>query len=115
MLTTILTILGTLVPTILQNAGVLGASTTTLISNLLGPVLTLIGNLKSGQSASQDGLAVLGAMAGVVAVLKANTNLPATVLTEVGNIDLDVQKALTAYVTAEGGLDLTRYAQIAPV
>lgn len=115
MLTTILTILGSLVPTILQNAGVIGAGATTLINNLLTPVETLISSLIAGTSKIQDGLAVLAAMAGVVAVLKANTNLPAAVLTQIGDIDTDIQAALTAYVTAEAGLNLSLYQQIAPV
>ena len=115
MLATILTILGTLVPTILNNAGVIGTKTTTLITNLLGPVSTLISNLMAGQSKTQDGLAVLGAMAGVVATLKADTNLSPAVLTQIGNIDSDIQAALVAYVNAEKGLDLSIYAQIAPV
>ena len=115
MLATILAILGSLVPMILQNTGVIGASTTTLINHLLAPVVTLIQNLMAGTSKTQDALAVLGAMSGVVAVLKANTNLPASVLTELGDIDADIDKALAAYVTAEGGLNLTVYQPIAPV
>lgn len=115
MLTTILTILGTLAPTILQNAGVIGPSTTTLITNLLGPIETLIGNLKSGQSATQDGLAALAAMAGVIAVLKANTSLPPAVLTEIANVDADVQAALAGYAVAQSGYNAGLYTQIAPV
>lgn len=115
MLTTILTILGTLAPTILQNAGVIGSNTTTLITNLLGPIETLIANLKSGQSATQDGLAALAAMAGVIAVLKANTNLSPAVLTEIANVDADVQAALAGYATAQSGYNAGLYAPIAPV
>lgn len=115
MLTTILTILGTLAPTILQNAGVIGAGTTTLITNLLGPIETLIANLKAGQSATQDGLAALAAMAGVIAVLKANTNLSPAILTQIQNVDLDVQAALAGYASAEAGYNAGLFAQIAPV
>lgn len=115
MLTTILTILAQLVPTILANTGVIGAGTQTIIQNLTAPVATLLQNLSSGQTKVEDGLAALAAMAGVVAVLKANTNLPQTVLTEIANIDSDIQAALKAYVTAEGGLDLTKYQPIPQV
>lgn len=115
MLTTILTILGTLAPTILQNAGVIGPSTTNLITNLLGPVETLIGNLKSGQSATQDGLAALAAMAGVIAVLKANTSLSPEVLTEIANVDADVHAALAGYAVAQSGYNSGLYTQISPV
>lgn len=115
MLTTILTILGSLVPTILQNTGVIGAGTNTLITNLLAPVETLIANLKAGQSATQDGLAALAAMAGVIAVLKANTSLSPAVLTQIANIDADVQAALTGYALAQAGYNAGLYAPIAPV
>jgi len=115
MLTTILTILSALVPTILQNAGVIGASTGTLITNLAGPVETLFANLKSGQSNTEDGLAVLAALAGVIAVLKANTSLSPAVLTQIQNVDLDVQAALAGYASAEAGYNAGLYTQIAPV
>lgn len=115
MLTTILSILGSIIPVILQNSGVIGSSTATLITNLLSPVETLIANLKSGQPKMQDALAILAAVSGAITVLKANTALSPDVLTEVNNIDLDVQKALAAYVQAEKGLDLTIYQPIAPV
>lgn len=115
MLTTIFTILGALIPTILENTGVIGASTDTLITNLLGPVETLVANLKTGQSTTQDGLAALAAMAGVIAVLKSNTSLSPTVLTQIANVDADVQSALTGYATAQAGYNAGLYAQIAPV
>lgn len=115
MLTTILTILGTLVPAILANTGVIGAGTSTLISSLFAPVSALLTSIASGQSKTQDALSALGAMAGVIAVLKATPNMPAAELTKIGNIEADVQAALAAYVKAEGGLDLTIYSQIAPV
>lgn len=109
MLTAILTIIGTLIPTILQNAGVIGASTNNLISSLLIPIEALIGNLKNSQNATQSGLAALGAAAGVIAVLKATTGLPADVLTQINSIDLDVQAALIAYVKAGSGFDISVY------
>lgn len=115
MLITILSILGSLVPTILSNSGVIGAKTSTLISSLITPVETLLSNLKGGTSPVQDGLAALGAMSGVIAVLKANTSLPAATLTEINNIDLDVEKALAAYVSAEAGFNPLTYSQITPV
>ena len=115
MLTTILTILGTLVPTILQNSGVIGPGTTTLITNLFAPVAALFTSIAAGQTKTQDTLSALGAMAGVIAVLKTTPGIPAEALTTIGNVDTDVQAALAAYVKAEGGLDLTVYQQITPV
>ena len=115
MLTTILTILGQLLPTILQNSGVIGSGTSTLIANLSAQVAGLFAALCNGQTKTQDALAVLGAMQGVISVLKGTANMPQAALTEIGNIELDVQKALAAYVKAEAGLDLTVYQQIDPV
>lgn len=115
MLATILTILGTLVPTILANSGVIGTSTSTLISSLFAPLASLFTSISSGTTKSQDALTVLGALQGVIAVLKTTPNMPAATLTEIGNIEADVQAALAAYVKAEGGLNLTIYQQIATV
>jgi hypothetical protein len=115
MLATILTILGALVPTILSNSGVIGSSTATLLSSLFAPLASLFTSITSGATKTQDALTVLGAMQGVITVLKATPNMPAATLTEIGNIELDVQAALSAYVKAAGGLDLTIYSQITPV
>lgn len=115
MLLTIIGIIGTLVPTILQNRGIIGANTDTLITSLLGPITALIADLKAGNTKTQNALAALGALSGVIAVLKATTGLAPTVLAEINNVDLDVQAALTAYVTAGTGLDLTIYKPIAEV
>jgi hypothetical protein len=111
MLALILNVIGILVPTILQNTGVIGASTSNLITGLLGPVETLIANLKAGQSKTTDALAVLAAASGVIAVLKATTNMPAEVLTQIAGVDKDVQAALSAYAAGGTGLDLTKYTQ----
>jgi hypothetical protein len=111
-LTTILTIFGSLLPTILQNSGVIGAGTGTLINNLTGPILSLIATLKSGTTATQDYLAALAALQAVVVVLQANKTLPAATLTELSDIDTDIAAALTAYATSANGLDLTQYKQI---
>ena len=115
MLGTILTILGTLVPSILANSGVIGASTSTLITNLLGPVSNLLANIGAGHSKVEDGLAALGAMQGVVTVLEAVPGLPQPFLAQLADITADIKAALAAYVKAEGGLDLTVYQQIGQV
>lgn len=115
MFTMIFSILGSLVPAILQNSGVIGTKTSNLISNLLNPVQTLIANLQAGSSKTSDALAVLAAASGVIAVLKAETSLPADVLTQINGLDLDVQKALSAYVQAEKGYDVTIYQPIQAV
>jgi hypothetical protein len=115
MFPTILSIVGLLVPQILLNRGVIGASTDTLITGLMGPVSQVIAGIKAGTSKTQDGLAALAAASGVIAVLKSTTGLSPDLLSQVDDIDKDVQAALVAYAKAGTGLDLSVYAQIAPV
>jgi len=111
MFLTIFTILGNLIPSILQNRGVIGQSTDNLISGLLGPAEALIAALRSGQSKTNDYLAVLAAAAGVIAVLKSTTNLPADTLTQIAGVDKDIQAALAGYAKAGAGFDPTIYVQ----
>lgn len=115
MLTLILTIIGTLIPTLLKNAGVIGANTQNLITGIVTPVETLLAGLKAGTTRTADYLASLAAISGVITVLKGTTNLPAATLTEVQNLDADVQAALAAYAQAGDGFDPTLYAPIAEV
>ncbi len=115
MLTSILTIVASLVPTILANSGVIGAPTASLITNLLGPLETLFADIKSGNSATTNALAALAALSGTIQALKQNTNLSPTVLTEINGLDMDVQKALADYALAQGGYAASLYPQIAPV
>lgn len=115
MLTPILTILATLLPTILANSGVIGSPTAALLSNLIGPVEALFAAMKAGNTKTSDALAVLAALAGTIQVLKKNTSLPPMVLAEINGLDLDVEKALAEYALAQGGYAPALYAQIAPV
>lgn len=115
MLTIILGILGTLIPTILQNRGIIGASTNQLITGLTAQGVNLLQNLGADTSKAQDGLAALAAASGAIAVLKSTTGLPADVMTVVNDVDLDVQAALKNYALAGNGLDLALYTQAAEV
>lgn len=115
MLLAILTIVGSLVPSILANAGVIGASTQNLINSLIGPVESLIASLKAGQSKTADALAALAAISGVITVLKAQPGLPADLLTQIDNVDKDVQAALVGWVAAGKGFDVQNYGPIANV
>jgi hypothetical protein len=108
-------ILGTLVPAILQNSGVIGASTTNLISNLLGPVGNLISGLQKGAGATTDVLAGLAAIQGVTEALRGVSGLPADVLTILDGVEKDVSAALTGYAKAANGFDASIYAPIATV
>ncbi len=100
---------------ILSGAGLVPATVTNLTSNLLTPVENLIATIKSGSTVTDDVLASLAALSGVIAVLKATTGLSPEVLTQINNVDLDVTAALKAYANAEAGLNLSLYGQIQPV
>lgn len=115
MLTAILSILGSLIPTILQNRGIIGASTNQLITGLTAQGVTLLQNLGTGATKTQDGLAALAAASGAIAVLKSTTGLPADVLTMIDDVDADVQAALKNYALAGNGLNLGLYTQVAEV
>lgn len=115
MLTLILTIVGTLVPQLLKNAGVIGANTQNMISGILTPIETLFANLKAGTTKTGDYLASLAAISGVITVLRATSNLPPAVLTEIDDLDKDVTAALAAYAQAGAGFDPSLYAPIAEV
>ena len=115
MLTSILMIVATLVPTILANSGVIGTPTASLITNLMGPIETLFAGIKSGNSTTADALAALAALSGTIQVLKQNTSLAPSVLSVINGLDLDVEKALADYALAQGGYTASLYAQIAPV
>lgn len=111
----ILSIVGTLVPSILANRGVIGDSTDQLIASLMGPITTLIAGLKAGTTKTTDGLAILAAASGVIAVLQSKTGLSPTVLTEIEDVNKDIQAAFVAYALAGTGFDITRYSPIASV
>ena len=115
MLTTILSILGIVVP-IITKTGVLGTTASNLLSSLSAPITTLLASLFSGgQTKTQDFLAALAALSGVVAVLKSTPGMSPDALTEINNVDLDIQAALKAYATAGTGFDPNVYAPVPPV
>ena len=115
LITSIFGIVGPLVTQILANRGVIGTGTQNLINSLSNPLSNLIASLSTATTKTQDALAVLAAAQGVVNVLKASTGLPADVLTEINNIDADIQKALIAYAQAGKGFDASIYTQAAEV
>lgn len=109
MLSLILSTLGTLVPIVLQNTGVIGANGAQLASTLSNLGISLFTSIKAGGSDVQDGLAALATLSGVLAVLKSNTGISADVLTQIDNLDKDVTAGLKGYALAGEGLDLTLY------
>ncbi len=100
---------------ILSASGIVPAQVGSLTANLLTPFESLVGALRTGAAKTDDALAALAALTGVVAVLKAQTNLPVLELTEIQNVDANIQAALKAYAQAANGFDISLYAPIAPV
>lgn len=115
MLTTIITILATLIPTILTNRGIIGTGTDNLITALVSPLEQLFTALKGGANGTTAALAALAAASAVIQALKANTSLPAALLTTLAGFEADIAAALAAYAKAGGGLDLTVYTITAEV
>ncbi len=111
----IINLLFPLLTIVLQNRGVISANTTGLISSLVTASETLFSALRSGASKSNDALAVLGALSGVIATLKADTKISPTVLAQLDALDKDVQAALIAEVQSEKGIDLSVLTPIAPI
>jgi hypothetical protein len=99
----------------LQAAGVTSPAITGLITSLEGTVVPLISNLSSGASKTSDVLAVLGALSGVIATLKAQTGISPTILGQLNTLDLAVTAALAAYVQAGKGIDTSTLTQLPTV
>lgn len=99
----------------LQTAGVLTPGTTTLITSLMGSVSPLITSLLSGQSKTQDLMAVLGTLSAVLATLKAQTNLDPKILTQIQTLDEGLQAAAAAFIASKAGVDLTVLTPIEPI
>lgn len=115
LITSIFSIVGPLITSILQNRGVIGANTQNLINGLAGPLANLTLTLQSGATKTSDALAVLAAASGVIAVLKSTTGLPAETLTQINALDADIAAALTAYAKAGAGFDASLYTITAEV
>lgn len=115
LITSILSIAGPLITSILANRGVIGTNTQNLINGLSGPLANLLATLAAGTTKTQDALAVLAAAQGAVAVLKATTGLPADTLAQINNIDLDITAALAGYATAGSGFNASLYTVTAEV
>lgn len=115
LITSVFSIVGPLLTSILANRGVIGTNTQNLINGLSGPLSNLFTSLAAGTTKTSDALAVLAAASGAISVLKSTTNLPADVLTQINALDADIAAALAAYAKAGAGFDATLYTQTAEV
>lgn len=112
----LVSILGNVALIVLQNAGIAPAGTTALATALETAIQPLLAKLSSGgNTASSDVLAALGALSGVLQVLKSQTNLPANVLSEIEAHATAVQAALAAEVATAKGIDLSALAPVTPI
>ncbi len=114
-ITALVTLIINVVLTLLQAENITSPAITSLVNGLEGAVLPLLTNINSGTTVTSDVLAALGALSGVLGVLKLNTTLDPAVLAQVNALDASVQAALVAYVQGGKGIDLTVLTPIPPV
>ena len=82
----------------------------------LGPIITnAITAIKGGTGKVADVATALGALSGTIQILKAQTNLDPTVLTEIAVYDEAIQAGIASYLDAKSGVDLTKLGPIAPI
>lgn len=116
MFQTIMSIFGTLAPLVGAAFGTkgaqIGSAAGTLATNLSGPIVNLINANAAGNSTAADYLAALGILQAALAVLKSTTNLAPNILTQIGDIDSDLQAANVAFISAQGGFNPALYAPI---
>lgn len=101
---------------ILENRGVIGASTDSLITSLSGSAGTLIasiaGNKGQPHVVLQDSMAFMGTFSAVIAALKANNKIDPNLAKLLDAASAGVNAAMIAFVQAGKGFDVTLFAPI---
>lgn len=99
----------------LTGSGQVPATVTNLVA-ALGPIIAnAIKNIQSGQGKLDDVVTALGALSGVIAVLKAQTNLDPAILSQVDAYDQAVKAGISGYLDSKSGVDLTKLGAVAPI
>jgi len=99
----------------LSASGKIPATIATLVSSLAPIIGNAIKAIQGGQGKVQDAVTALGALSGVIAVLKSQTNLPADVLAELDVYNTAVQAGITGYLDSKTGIDLSKLGTVDPI
>ncbi len=92
----------------LTSSGQVPAVVTSLVS-ALGPVIgNAIKSIQSGNGKLQDVVTALGALSGVIAVLKQQTGLSPDLLSQIDAYDQAVKAGIAGYLDSKSGVDLTK-------
>lgn len=99
----------------LTGSGQVPAVVTSLVA-ALGPVIgNAIKAIQSGQGKLEDVVTGLGALSGIIAVLKQQTNLSPELLDQINAYDAAVKAGISGYLDSKSGIDLTKLGPIAPI
>jgi basic membrane lipoprotein Med (substrate-binding protein (PBP1-ABC) superfamily) len=91
-------------------------SSVTSLIQALGPVISnAIKSIQSGQGKLDDVVTALGALSGVIAVLKQQTGLDPEVLAQVDAYDQAVKAGIAGYLDSKSGVDLSKLGPVAPI
>jgi hypothetical protein len=90
-----------------------------LVTSLVGALGPVIGNaiksIQSGQGKLEDVVTALGALSGVIAVLKQQTGLNPEVLAQIDAYDQAVKAGIAGYLDSKSGVDLSKLGPVAPI
>lgn len=100
-ITAIISLVLTLLPTILSDAGVIPAPIAALIAQLSAAIPGLITNLTEGKGATSDIVAILSALQTELTTLQGSGTLSSEKLQLAQSLDADLTAALSAYQAAE--------------
>lgn len=82
----------------------------------LGPIITnAINAIKGGQGNLQNAVVALGALAGTIEVLKAQTNLDPDILAQINVYDQAIQAGINGYLASKNGVDLSALGPVEPI
>lgn len=99
----------------LSASGKVPANVTQLVA-ALGPVIVnAVNAIKGGQGKVNDVVTALGALSGVLAILKSQTNLDPEILSQIDVYDQAVQAGITEYLDSKNGVDLSKLSPVAPI
>jgi drug/metabolite transporter (DMT)-like permease len=97
----------------------LGPRVPALVATLIQQLGPVIGNaitaIRSGQGKLEDVVTAIGALSGVIAVLKAQTGLDPEVLAQINAYDEAVKAGIAGYLDSKSGVDLSKLGPVASI